>query len=303
MEYENSLVVKTAWYYYVENMTQDAISKKLDISRMRVVKLLETARQNGIIQFKIKNGSLQRAEIEQELMNKWNLKDAYVIPSAKTGKELNSSIANAAAMYISDKISNDTFINMGYGDTPSKILNKLATYAEKPFSIVSLTGGVNYYLPNAQSNIFNAKLYLMPTPLLVSSKDMVSALKTESSVKEILRMVKLASMTVVGIGGMNENATILKSGILNKNDFLYLSMKGAVGDILSHFIDKDGNPVLTSIDERLMSISLNTLKNLDNVIGVAAGSDKVLAINAALKGGYLDILVTDEETAMQLLQI
>jgi DNA-binding transcriptional regulator LsrR (DeoR family) len=78
-------------------------------------------------------------------------------------------------------------------------------------------------------------------------------------------------------------------------------MRGAVGDVLSHFIDKDGNPVHTGIEDRLISTPLETLRQLDNVVGVAAGKNKVEGIRAALRGRYLDILVTDEETAQALI--
>ena len=38
---------------------------------------------------------------------------------------------------------------------------------------------------------------------------------------------------------MNNDATIIsKWAFLSKNDFTYLTMKGAVGDVLTHFIDK-----------------------------------------------------------------
>jgi len=301
MNYEETLIVKTAWYYYVENMTQQKISEKLGISRMRVIKLLEKARQNGVIQFKLRQDSAQRMRTEQQLAEQWNLKDAFIVPTPPDSGLLNETVALAGAMYIADRLPENAFINMGYGDTPSRILNHLATRTESPISVVSLTGGVSYYLPNAQSNVFNAKLFLIPAPLLVSSKEMNEALRSEPSVQEISRMVRLASMTVVGIGGMSDDATILKNGILSKNDFLYLSMQGAVGDILSHFIDKDGQPVHTGVEERLLSTSLENLRDLDNVIGVAAGASKLEAIRAVLTGGYLDVLVTDEETAVQLI--
>ena len=301
MDYEETLIVKTAWYYYVENMTQQKISEKLGISRMRVIKLLEKARQNGVIQFKLRQDSAQRMRIEQQLAEQWNLKDAFIVPTPPDSGLLNETVALAGAMYIADRLPENAFINMGYGDTPSRILNHLATRTESPISVVSLTGGVSYYLPNAQSNVFNAKLFLIPAPLLVSSKEMNEALRSEPSVQEISRMVRLASMTVVGIGGMSDDATILKNGILSKNDFLYLSMQGAVGDILSHFINKDGQPVHTGVEERLLSTSLENLRDMDNVVGVAAGASKLEAIRAVLTGGYLDVLVTDEETAVQLI--
>ena len=300
MDYEEALMIKTAWYYYLENMTQQKISELLGISRIRVIKLLEKARQTGIIQFKIREDSASRMQVERELAAAYGLKDVFVVPSVPDG-DLNETIAKAAAMYISGRLTDNCFINMGYGATPSRVLNNLATMTERPISCVSLTGGVNYYLPNTRSNIFNIKLYLIPAPLLASTKEMVTAMRNEESVMEISRMVKLSSMTVVGIGGMQDDATILRSNILTKNDFLYLEMQGAVGDVLSHFLDKDGNPVETDIEARLISTPLATLKELENVIGVAAGSHKVDAIRAVLRGKYLDVLITDEATALQLL--
>lgn len=301
MDYEEMLMVKTAWYYYLDNMTQQHISELLGISRMRVIKLLEKARETGIIQFRLREASVTRMKLEKSLAETYQLKDTFIVPTPPSGVETNENIARAAAMYISDRLESNTFINMGYGDTPSRILNNLATMAVHPLSVVSLTGGVSYYLPNNMSTIFNAKLYLIPAPLLVSSKEVVEAIRNEASVNEISRMVQLSSLTVVGIGSIGENATIVKSGILSKNDFLYLQMKGAVGDVLCHFVDKDGKLVDTSIEDRLIGTPLSTLQELNNVIGVAAGDDKVDAIRAVLKGGYIDILITDESTALQLL--
>lgn len=302
MNYEDSLIIKTAWYYYIENMTQQKISEELGISRMKVIKLLEKARQDGVIQFQISQERSRHLKVEQELIRRWNLKDAFVVPSVPGSSSLNDTIAKAAAMYISDRITENTYINIGYGDTLGRVINHLATITEAPLSAVSLTGGVSYYLPNTFSSKFNAKLFLYPAPLVVSTKELCSAMQNEPSVQEISRMVNLASMTVVGIGGIREDATIIKNGIFTKNDFLYLSMQGAVGDILSHFIDQDGNPIHTDIEDRLLSTSLATLRTLPNVIGVAAGDSKVKAIRASLKGGYLNVLITDEQTALNLME-
>lgn len=301
MDYEDSLIVKTAWYYYIENMTQQKISEKLGISRMKVIKLLDKARQTGVIQFKISPERSQQLMTEQKLTTKWNLKDCFVVPTPQDGGNLNETIARAAAMYMGDRLTENMFINMGYGDTPSRVLNHLATMAQTPISVVSLTGGVSYYLPNIQSNIFNARLYLYPAPLLVSSREMCKAMRNEPPMEEIARMVRLATMTVVGIGAMDDNATIISNGILNQNDFLYLSMQGAVGDILTHFIDKEGSPIHSDIEERVFSTHLDTLKSLHNVIGISGGPQKTEAIRAALKGGYLDVLITDEDTAVRLI--
>jgi DNA-binding transcriptional regulator LsrR (DeoR family) len=302
MEYEEILLYKISYYYYFEGMTQQDIAALLGISRIRVLKLLEKARQTGVIQFKLRKNAKFNVLFEKELIKKYGLKDVFIVPSPPTPDKTNTNVAKAAALYINDRINENDMINMGYGDTSKRLLNNLATMAEKPISCISLTGGVSYYLPDTLSNVFNANLHLIPAPLLASSTEMAQAIRNETSVNEIFRMALLSSLTVIGIGGMHEKSTIFSAGTLNKNDLLYLKMKGAVGDILSHFIDKDGNLVPNSLEDRLIGLSLDTLKTLNNVIGVAAGLSKVEAIKAVLRGKYLDVLITDVATAEKLLE-
>ncbi len=300
LDYEETLMVKAAWYYYYESLTQQQISDRLGVSRMRVIKLLDKARQNGIIRFQIRSESAKRLDIEQRLIEEYGLKDCFIVPSSEKSEDVNENIARAASMYISARIPEEAFINIGYGDTAGRILNHLAIHAEHVLSFVSLTGGVSYYLPNATSGVFHSKLYLIPTPLIASTNEMAEAMKTERSVQDVRALIPLSYLSVVGIGAMHEDATIVRSGILSQNDMLLLQRSGAVGDILSHFIDEEGNLIPTELDERAISTPLDSLRELKNVIGVAAGSLKVSVIRAALKGKYLDTLITDEDTALAL---
>lgn len=296
-------MVKAAWYYYFENMTQQAIADRLSISRMRVIKLLENARQTGVIQFRLRSDGVGVMEQSQKLMDQYHLKDVFLIPETSPGEtHPNESIARAGAMYIADRLGENACISVGYGDTLSRTINHLATMVQSPVTCISLTGGVSNYLPNTRSNVFNAKLYLMPAPLLASSAEMASAMREEKSVSEIIRMSDLSSFTLVGIGALGENATIFHSGLLGPTDMFYLKMNHAVGDVLGHFIDQDGNLIHTPIEDRLISTPLDKLKKTSNVIGLAAGQEKIEAIRAVLRGGYLDILITDEATANLLLK-
>lgn len=300
MDYEETLMAKIAWYYYFENMTQQTISDRMGMSRARVMKLLEKARQTGVIQFHLRKGNEDRMALEKQLIDQFHLEDALVVPAAVKKSETNANVAEAASMYIAERLQDGSVINIGYGDTPSKILNNLATMAESPITCVSLTGGVSYYLPDARSNVFNARLHLIPAPLIASGPDMAQAMRQESSVLEISRMISLAQLTVVGIGSMHDSATIIRSGILNNNDLLYLKMQGAQGDMLCHFLDENGRVLDTPLESRLISTPLDKLKELRHVIGVAAGDVKADSIRAALRGGYLDMLITDDTTAAQL---
>lgn len=296
-------MVKAAWYYYFENMTQQAIADRLSISRMRVIKLLETARQTGVIQFRLRSDGVGMVEQSQALIRKYNLKDVFLIPEVdEDDAHPNESIARAGAMYIADRLGDNACINVGYGDTLNRTLNHLATMVQNPVTCISLTGGVANYLPNTRSNVFNAKLYIMPAPLLASSPEMAAAMREETSVSEIIRMTELSAFTLVGIGALSESATVFHTGVLGPTDMFYLKMNNAVGDVLCHFLDKDGQLIPTPIEERLISTPLEKLKSMSNVIGLAAGAQKIEAIRAVLRGGYLDILITDEPTATLLLK-
>jgi len=299
-DYARGLMLKAAWYYYVEEYTQQRISELLGISRAKVMSLLEGARRTGVVRFHIRQDGSCRMALERELMTRFGLKDVFLVPRADTLTELSESLAQAAAMYILSRTESGSYINMGYGHTTSLVLGHLAT-ASAPINVVSLTGGVNYYLPNFQSDVFNTRLYLAPSPLLLSSGALRDALRQESDVEEVFRMVPLSSMSVVGIGSMDEQATIIQNGVMNKNEFTVLRLQGAVGDVLCHFLDKDGNLVSEDLEARLMSTPAETLRQLDNVIGVAGGPEKANAILAALRGGFLDILITDEGAAEKLL--
>ena len=63
MDYEEALMAKAAWYYYFEGMTQQQISDRIGISRIRVIRLLEQARQTGMIQFSLRRGNEERLRI------------------------------------------------------------------------------------------------------------------------------------------------------------------------------------------------------------------------------------------------
>ena len=97
MKHDDELVLKAAWYYYIENMTQQAIASKLEISRMKVIRLLDIARETGVIQFRISQDLGKHLPVEQALREKWNLKNTLIIPTPDDKNHLNESLALAAA--------------------------------------------------------------------------------------------------------------------------------------------------------------------------------------------------------------
>lgn len=296
-----ALATKAAWYYYMEDNTQAQIAEVMGVSRAKVIRLLEEARAQGIVQFSFRKNDSQRVSAEQFLIDRFGLKDAFVVPTPLDSSAINQSIAQSAAHYVSDHLREDGFLNIGYGDTVSRMLGVLAKNREESLNVVSLTGGVSYYLPSVGTTAYSMHLFLTPSPLVVSSRQVRDALLDEKSLQDVSTMTEYADMSVVGIGAAVEGATVLRNGILNEGELTVLKMQGAVGDVLNHFMDKDGNLIQTEIEDRVISTDLDKLRQLKNVVGVAGGKDKVTAIKAVLNGGYLNVLITDSDTAAELL--
>lgn len=296
-----ALATKAAWYYYMEDNTQAQIAEVMGVSRAKVIRLLEEARAQGIVQFNFRKNDSQRVSAEQLLIDRFGLKDAFVVPTPLDSSAINQSIAQGAAHYVSDHLREDGYLNIGYGDTVSRMLGFLAKNREESLNVVSLTGGVSYYLPSVGTTAYSMHLFLTPSPLVVSSRQVRDALLDEKSLQDVSTMTEYADMSVVGIGAAVEGATVLRNGILNEGELTVLKMQGAVGDVLNHFMDKDGNLIQTEIEDRVISTDLDKLRQLKNVVGVAGGKDKVTAIKAVLNGGYLNVLITDSDTAAELL--
>lgn len=301
-ESTNLFMVKAAWYYYIVGYTQSDIADMLGLSRAKVVRLLDEAREQGVVQFTFRADDSARMDVEQELIHRFGLEDAFVVPTARERAATEDSIARATSMYISSRLEDGSYLNMGYGAMMNRVLGSLARGTCRDLSVISLTGGVNFYLQDIPPSVMSIRLNLLPCPILLSTKELRDAMVQEPSITSIAKMVDLASMSVVGIGGISDNATILKNGMLTKSDFELLRMRGSVGDILCHFIDAEGNPLPTDIESRLVSTSLPSLQHMSNVVAAAGGDEKVRAIRAVLRHGYVNTLITDERTATKVIE-
>ncbi|GAL16759.1 LsrR transcriptional repressor of lsr operon [Vibrio maritimus] len=147
---------------------------------------------------------------------------------------------------------------------------------------------------------------LVPAPLRVSSKAVADVLYQEDSVSDVLMASSSADVAVISIGSVAqvEKATMHQTGYISLGEQKVLQRKGAQGDILGYFFDEQGD-VLEDIKlhEELISVRPEKLRDIPLVIGVAGGTVKAEAILAALKGQYINALVTNEATATKILEL
>lgn len=305
--YNENMLIKAAWYYYKENLTQNEIAVLLDISRTKVVRLLEKARVEGIVQFQIKGHERNCLSIEKEFKDIFSVRDAFIIPAPLSEHELNNSLSKAAAQYLQNKLQPNDIIGLGWGKAVSRTIDFLSIEPNSNISVVTLTGGVNYYLHNRRSQDGGMEkfqeIHVIPAPFLASTEEMADIFLAEPSIKEILDLAKLSKYNVVGIGGVYPDATIIQEEKMTINELTFIKQQQAVGDILGQFYDKNGRVLDLPHHNRLIGTPLSTLKELNHVIAVAGGDKKVEAIYGALKGNYIHTMITDEATAAALIKM
>lgn len=120
---------------------------------------------------------------------------------------------------------------------------------------------------------------------------------------EVFQKAQHCDILFQSCGGVDKDALLYENKSLESETLKYLSDNGAVGDILGHFVDIDGNPVKVPYDELIISISLESLQKVHLGVLVAGGQEKVKTIHAALKAKYFNVLITDEKTATEVLKI
>jgi DNA-binding transcriptional regulator LsrR (DeoR family) len=146
------------------------------------------------------------------------------------------------------------------------------------------------------------KEYILASPGGLPTKELRDVLLNDPQVSETLKMAMAADIAIVGLGSPKMTLPAISAGIISKNDLDSVIKNGAVGDVCLHFIDAEGEVVNSDLEDRIVAISLDSLKNIPKTIGLAGGVQKFEIVKAALTGNIVDVLITDSELGEKLVE-
>ncbi|RUT28857.1 sugar-binding transcriptional regulator [Arsenicitalea aurantiaca] len=298
---EEELLARVAWYYYHDGLTQNEIGDRLNLNRIKVSRLLEAGRRTGVIDVKINSRYQGCLLLEEGLRARYGLGEAYVIPALPGGQE-SERLGQAAAQFLMQRLRPGDLLAAGWGATVSSTIQKLGHVAnERGIGLVSMTGGVSTYVDGMRAANWGSNVHLVPAPLVVRNPEIAKFLLAEPAVTNLLDMALDATYQLVGIGELGQSSTVVRSGHISPDEVEPLRRKGAVGDMLCRFFNRDGTVLDLPFHERVIGVQLEALAQSSKVIAVAGGLGKLAAIRAALLGRFASILITDETTAEALL--
>lgn len=307
------LLLKVSKLYYEKGYTQKQISDRLNLSRPKVSRLLQQAKDVGVVKINIIPQPGVYADLEDALEAKYGLNEAVVVGVSEPNSQIAVSreVGAAAAGYFSRATSERCVIGISWGTTLHAMVEAMPAMNCHDSHIVQLTGGLGVPKSEAHATYIlqrlvaqtESKLSVLLVPGIVDSAKVKKVFLSDSHVQEVFRFFKKITIAYVGIGAPTIDSVVMRDGtIISKKELDILKSKGAVGDVCLRFFDTDGQAVHSEVDDRVMGISLEELKKIDRVVGVTGGPKKINAIRAALKGKIINVLVTDNLSAKRVLE-
>lgn len=308
-KYGTKELQEAAWLVYEKGLSQLEASERLGASRPTISRMLETAKRIGIVKIKVNISSPEEFIIKNNLIENFHLKDAAIASSVSDKEDIKELVAQRASDYLIKLLKKGDTIGVSWGSTLFKVVNQIPN-ANLGGIVVPLTGGVGKVANNLHSNTLAhqlatkllSKSYALYAPAIVKNRATVKTIVEESSVKSVMALYKKVRVALVGIGTLSNNSTVIKSGYYNNEDFMEFKEKGAVGDICSYLFSINGE-ILTFPNNNVIGISIKALRKIPFVVGIAAGVEKIKAIYGALKGGLINVLITDENCGKKILEL
>ncbi len=304
------LLSKVSSLYYQRGQTQQEIAERLHLSRPKISRLLQEAQDLGIVQITVAPPQGLHVELETRLEERYRLTEAQVVhvEPGQSRELLLRDLGTTGAAYLARTLQAGESIGMAWGSTLGAMVQATSPLRVEGVRVVQVLGGIGP--PEADANaaglawrmaqLLGASASLLSAPAVVGTAAAREILRNDPQVEAALQQLNSLDVVFVGIGSLRSNPILNSDRYLPRGLYAELKDAGAMGDIALHFFRADGSFVRTSLDDRVLGISAEQLRNARRVVAVAGGPEKEEAIAAALKTDAVDVLITDQITAEAL---
>lgn len=307
---EEQLLVRLAWACEVEGMTQAQAAERYGVTRIRVNKALAEARRRGILRVSIESVFAAAAPLEWELERKFRLMRVIVVPSPQDSTSVTSLVAAGLGAHLGDLLQDKTLTRFGmsWGNTLNLATRHMQPLDRPDLEVVSMMGGVSrgsdvngYEITTRLADLCNAQHSLFPAPLYAGSSESRALFMQQDVIDGMLKKIRSCNAIALATGDLR-TSLLVRDALPKTVDPAELIALGGVGDITGHILNTAGDLIDHPLNRQVIGLTLEEMKQIENVILAAGGLQKAPVIGAALKRGFVDTLVTDENTAQALLE-
>ena len=307
------LLARVAAMYYQQELTQNEIAAALDLSRVKIYRLLKEARETQIVRIMV-DWPIKRADaLEKRLTQRFALDQALVLrTNASDSALLLRQIAQLAARYLEAALADRGSMAICFGSTTYEVIHAIRADFQADVKVMQATGSLAHALKEFDSSALTRQLaqklggeaLYLSSPLLADSAEAAAVIREQAVVARSLEQVRRADIALVGIGDLDlAESGFVRAGVAESGQLLAYRERGAVGDMAWQIFDRAGSLFPCELNERIIGITLEELRAIPQTVAVAAGLNKAAAICGALRSGAINALCTDEETAAHIITI
>ena len=308
-----SLMTEVASMYYEKDMTQEEIGNQLYLSRARISRILKKAHEMGVVEFRINHILERNHSFEERLKERFHLKEVQLYNSGqKTEEEVRDVVVKLAAALLKEKINRKMIVGISWGGTIRRTVEAITDVEEIPIDIVQIMGSAattnlmsnSDNIANRLASKYGGIVYGLNSPLFVPDIYVKNQIMKDKNVASTLSLATHADIVLTSIGTL-EKVTDSNPwlGYMTKEMFDEIRDQGAIGCLGARFFNKDGKILDNAWNRRCVGIELEDIRKIKEVIVVATGEVKAEALLGAIKGGFVDVLISDSSTAEKMVKL
>lgn len=306
-------LTQVAIWYYEEGLNQADIAERIGKSRSMVSRLLDQAREAGLVEVRVHYPLRTDGELAQRLCQAYDLAEAHVLaePPDDYGLLLRR-LGELGARRLQELLHPGIIIGLSWGTGVHAVVSAMRSTPVADATVVQLIGAVGHGDPMVDglelarwlAQKLGASFRFLSAPLLVEDEAIAQALRRERINQETLSLAAQAEVAIIGIGTPDpEYSSLVRAGYLSRDDVEQLIASGVVGDIVAHQFDDCGRLLDIPANRRAVNLDAGSIGRIPKVIAVSGGLPKARAIAAALRGRHCNCLITDARAAQVVLDL
>jgi deoxyribonucleoside regulator len=305
------LLVLVASLYYEQDYSQQEIADRLQKTRSNISRLLKEAKEKGVVEIRIRKPIATAPALERELKERFKLQHATVVESSRNDYAADlAAVGRLAARYIEEILQPHDVLAIAWGTGVSAAVEGFDASQTLHVEVVQMLGSVGTVdsvidgpeIARRLAMKLGGKYYYLHAPLFVDSQTVRNMLLSEPTIADTLNRARKSNVAIVGIGTTEPGASsFLRAGHLTEAQVADLRSQGVVGETAGQHFDIDGNSASYDLNQRVITLTLDDIKRIPHVIGVACGLHKKCGILGALRGKLIKAIATDDTTAAAVL--
>lgn len=310
-EYE--LLTEIAVAYYCDEITQEEIANKFGLSRIKVGRLLKRAKEEGIVEINVRYHPVFSTQLEKQLKERFPVSRALIALDHHDEEEQRRQVASLVSAYLNNVLKDNVVVAVGQGRNVASVAESSGVIQGRDCRFICGIGGTHRpgdvinadHISRLLAKKFGGSSESLYAPAYVENIQLKELLLQNGTIKETLDRARKSDIALVGIGDMNEESYMVKLGWFTPHEINDASLnQGVIGDIAGYdFFNSRGEHVNTVMDNRVIGLSVEELRQIPCVIAIASENTKAMAIMGALRTGAIDIIATSARNIRTILSL